>query len=214
MVRQVAIRTNAADVVRFLRADLRRQLPFAIAFSLTKVAQDAQAEIRSKTDQAFKVRAKRRMRTAVAIHTASKRDHPRIRSRVGVRDEFLVPHIRGGIKRPAKGARKLAIPTRIVTRTRTSTGKIRASMKPRKLFDTGTARATPDQIRRKRWRSGRLKRLGDAVLYLRRRRARIRKRWKFVEQAHDVAKRRGPVHFKAALERALTPRVPLKPPGP
>lgn len=211
----IRIRTNASDWIRLMR-DGRRQMPFAIALALTRVAQDARRAARREAADSFKIRAKGRLLGSENRNTgtvryvpASKRDKP-IRSQVAIIDAFMALHATGGVKRPKRGAKQLAIPTRYVARARTSGGKIPSRFKPRKLFDAKRAFVTPTEIRKtgeKRSR-GALRRIG--LLFLRRRRARIRQTWGFEKAALEAARRKGPRHFHEAVHKALEPRVPIR----
>ncbi|MEK7766078.1 MAG: hypothetical protein AAB368_07545, partial [bacterium] len=195
---------NAAELAEALSAFAARQLPFATAVSLTRLAQGAQDELRKTLPSFFKVRGPRVGR-GVTINRAEKRDWPRCKAEVGTRDEFMARQVTGGEKRPEKGAARVAIPTRFVASQRTSAGAIPARLKPRVVRSRKGAWVTRETGSAQLFLAvGQAKgvqaRLRNAVLFLLRTRAKIRPRWPFVRVAGEKARK----DYRAIFARELT----------
>lgn len=114
---------------------VRRQLPFATAVALTRVAIDSQAAVRSRLGETFRGPAKQgrainpRIAKGIRVKPASKGDWPHPEAQVGVLDEFMALHATGGVKRPKAGSRHIAVPTRLVKRM--ASGAVPSALKPR-----------------------------------------------------------------------------------
>ena len=131
---QVTVATNAPQLERQMREIAERQLPFATAVGLTWTARDVVTDERAEIPRRVTVRSKRILQ-GVGFTPASKRDWPHPKAVVGHRDAFMVPQEIGGPKRAEKGARHVAIPLRVVSVRRTTTGAIPKRLKPRQLLD-------------------------------------------------------------------------------
>lgn len=136
---KLGVNSNLGSVSLAFRDLAKKQLPFAQAVALTRIAQLARDEQRRQMPRRFDIRSKRVI-TAIAMQRAEKRDFPRSFALVGVRsakDSFLVIHEEGGLKRatnrsvasPRDGAR-IAVPTKGIQQRRTSTGKIPKRLRP------------------------------------------------------------------------------------
>lgn len=110
------------------------QMPFAMARALTRLAQDAQTEVRRGLPQRFTIRNKF-VQGGIRITSANKR---KLESSVYSKDDFMGRQEEGGSKR-AKG-QNLAIPassrgTTHVRKGKNASGVIDRSLKPGKLTD-------------------------------------------------------------------------------
>lgn len=196
-----AITTNADEVSRAFLFLKRDQVPFATAVALTRVAQQARLAVQAQMGQTFKLRNPRVVK-GVRINAAKKRDRP-IRSEVGILDQFMADHALGVIRKATK-ARRLAIPTKFAASKRTRGGKIRASMKPRRVLSRKGARVEGEgnraTILRGRGRGG-----GGKLLrmFLLRSRVKIAKSWPFQQQVLRKAQANYGAEFVGALADAV-----------
>ena len=114
-------------------------------------------------------------------------------------------HARGGIKRPR--GQHIAIPSREIEGKRTKGGAIKKALRPRQVLSKAGRR----QAFKIKFQSGQeaiVRRKGKKrsplqVLYLLERSARIRKSFRFHEDATKVARRVLPGHFRKRLRQAL-----------
>jgi len=213
MTFEVQIEHNADLLARKLNLAQRKQIPFAVQEGLNSLAFEARDTIRRELPFRFTIRSSR-IKTGVAVSKANKRDWPdRIRSAVGIRDEFMVAHETGGLRRPSrespgKGLPRIAIPTRVVEARRTSTGRIPKSLRPREIIAANRARVQSTKtgrgiIRLSNRVAKRQRKRKTAILFLLRRSVRIRPRWDFRITALEVAGAKYPGIFREKLEFAL-----------
>lgn len=127
---EVAVESNALEVMRDLDDLGRKQLPFALATTLTKVAQVSVERKHKQLPSLFMVRSKGVAR-GITMTRAEKKEWPNTQSVVGSRDEFMVLQEIGGLKRPGSGS-NVAIPTKAIQRT--ASGRVRASQKPKAIL--------------------------------------------------------------------------------
>lgn len=128
----VQVRTNLAQLYTYLDRAARSQVPFATAVALTRLAQAGQVRVRQGLPHRFHLRSGWVAR-GIGIEAARKNDWPRSRATVGSRDDFMVLQETGGTKRPRK-TRELALPgERVLGQLRSSTGRIPASRRPKRL---------------------------------------------------------------------------------
>lgn len=187
----VNVATNSRELTNALRSVRTKQLPFAVARGLTKLAGIVRDAERDELTDVFTLR-NQRVRRGITIEPARKTDWPNSFSEVGTRDDFIARHITGGTKRPERGARKLAIPARHIAGSRTSTGRIRKTQRPGRIMRQKGA-STTDRYIRGGTRTAAARR-GLSIAYIRARRARIRATYPFVAVARlEVAAHYGPV---------------------
>lgn len=175
----VKVSSNAGEVSRQFVRLARNQLPFAQAQALNDVAFASKAALTRTAGRWFKVRNQTWPRNAPAVIRAKKRDFPRQKAVVGLKEwaGFLDLHATGGLRRSKKGHR-MAVPTRRVKRTKS--GRIRKAQKPRQLRERSTfipQKLLQNQIST-RARSRRDQRVVWHTLH---RRVRIKARWPFYE---------------------------------
>lgn len=204
------VTSNADQLGRKIDNLLRSQLPFATAAGLTELARTARDPIRQHMTHVFTIRNKRVLR-GVRFRPANKRDWPTPQSEVGTLDEFMVLHETGGLKRPKRGASRVAVPTDLVKRQRTSTGRVPKRFKPKPAISAGKARVIGQTgrglIRRtqpkRRTRGAQNKVKRRAILFLLRPNVRIKPRLKLQETATNYARvAYGPI-LKKWIERAI-----------
>ena len=104
---KVTITNNATKVAADLDAAARRQIPFATAVTLTRVSQDAKAELRSGLRGYFTIRSGWVSRGIV--HEPARKSTWPIAAVVATRDGFMARQAEGGLKRAATG-KKLGLP--------------------------------------------------------------------------------------------------------
>lgn len=214
MTFKVELKSNARQLSKQLGELARRQLPFATAAALTDTALDARDRLRGTLDRYFTVRAKARMQRGISIQRAEKRHWPRPFALVGSRDEFMVPHVTGGTKRPQRGAKTVTIPAKWIKRT--ATGRIPKSIKPRQLREKKGTVVTDEEIKRRPpGARAKARTRGLQVVYLRRRSVKIDDRWPFESLVRLATRTHYPVHFEAQLRDAVATakrRAPAPPP--
>lgn len=130
----IEFKIDTSAVSRHLHYLAFDQMPFAMARALTRVAQDAQIEVRRGLPHKFTIRNKF-VQGGIRITSANKR---KLESSVYSKDDFMGLQESGGSKR-AKG-RNLAIPassrgTTHVRKGKNTHGVIDRSLKPGKLTD-------------------------------------------------------------------------------
>ena len=103
------------------------QIPFAVALSLTKVAQDAQQEIRRQLPQRFTIR-NNFVSSGIRIIPATKTS---LESAVFSKDDFVTLQEVGGLRRPVAGSH-IAVPEAVHTN---KPGIISHSNRPRQLLE-------------------------------------------------------------------------------
>jgi len=135
----IEIKTDFAGALKGLDSLTYKQLPFASALTLTRLAQMSQDELRSKLPGDFTLR-NNWVQKGIVIEAAKKKDWPFQSAQVGSRDYFMALHAVGGIKRPKEGT-NLALPRAI---------------RPNKT----------DLVKRKDWPSRLLKKKGKNAPYL------------------------------------------------
>jgi hypothetical protein len=193
MVLIVSVDLNTRKFDRWLSQAPRKQVPFAIAKSLTMTAQDAQKEIKRELLLRFTIR-NRHVPRGIRIKAATKR---RPIAEVGSIDAFMKLQETGGVKKPRR-SRRLAIPTRQVRRTKT--GRVRKAQRPRQLLNRKNvfeARSRKGAVIFQRTRTG-LK-----ALYILRPSAQIKPRFGLRSTATKVAERRGQRNFVRAMAVAM-----------
>lgn len=201
----VMVTSNAPGVAAALRELALRQLPFATAVALTRVAQDAGKHVVDKLPSHFKVRTQRTLKT-VAVERANKKDWPNVHARVGTKDEFMALQVTGGTKRPQKGAAHIAVPTRLVTAKRTGTGKVPKALKPRQLREREDVFLAQQEIRKRLGKRSRgaSANLGDVgTFYNLVTSATINPRWPLPQEVETSATQGYGAHFEREMTAAI-----------
>lgn len=181
---------------RAMNSLVRDQIPYATVQALTSVAYDARDRVRQELPRRFTIR-NRGLLKGVQVERASKRDWPRIRAVVGLRDALWVPHESGASLHPSRSTYH-AIPTRRVKRNRG--GTVRKSQQPREIIDRGRGHFAGSTIRLNHYQRRERR---AATMYLLRKSIRIRPALRFEETARSVAVRRLHPTFQAELKAAL-----------
>lgn len=181
----IKVEHNALEASAWVKHLAKKQAPFVMAATLTEVAKDARDEQRDKIHDRFTVRA-RRFPQSFRHVPASKGDWPNTRSIVGVLDEWVARHERGGTVRPSRAGR-FAVPGAKVKRTKT--GKVRASQKPGAIMSAGRGFIRDGILFR---RKGRKKKDGTysappVAMFMLRRRVRLEPRLLFVPTVTSTA---------------------------
>lgn len=193
---KVYVKTNAGELVRYLRELEQREIPFAMSVALNRTAVRIRDRVRAELPRRYTIRKPGVLR-GWQVRASSKRQWPRLRAVVGSRDYFWTLHATGGIKRPARGS--VAIPTRAVRRTKR--GAIGKAQRPGALIAKGRARVDQDAGAIRATKT--TKRRPLSLLYLLRRQVRIPKTLPLEEIAREEVARRLPREFRRAMSEAI-----------
>jgi hypothetical protein len=203
---EVRVESNAREAGAWIHRIRRQALPYATAVSLTKCARPVGAELGASIATYFKQRSKGLAR-AFTEKRAEKSDWPRPQAIVHLREwaEFMADHATGAERRPEKGARRMAVPTSLVKRT--TTGRVRATQKPRRLRDKkGTVirevgASTVIQIAR-----GRRAKTKAGIFYTLHRRVKIKEVWPVERIAQEKFASIYPRIFRRELHQEVQKR--------
>lgn len=127
------VSTNAKGLQIALSKLAKDQLPFATAVALTRCAVDARDAERKILNRRFTLRSRKRVEGGIQINRAEKKDWPKCKAEVGLKDEFMARHVTGGEKTPKPGRKHVAIPTRLVERG--PSGGVINRLKPKTVID-------------------------------------------------------------------------------
>ena len=201
---QINISSNYKKLSRSLDQVGRKQLPFAFAKTLNQTMKAVGKYTVARTyPRAFDVRNKGFFKAAMftkdAVRWATK-----TKLRVSARDRFdrgnLQLHATGGTKRARSG--RIAMPSRFTKATRGARG-VRKALRPRAVVDTPKGfidRDGPrDAIYQRYGRGGKRIRL----LYVLHRSAKIRKRFRFYEDAERITRAVSPKLFSRNFSHAI-----------
>lgn len=208
----VFVRSNWLEVYKYLDRAARKQVPFAAALALTRLAQVGQARTRSTLSSKFKLRSGW-VSGGIRVVPAKKSDWPHPFSAVGSRDQFMVLQETGGTKRPYRAPR-VAIPG--INQPRGPGGRTPRGQRPRAL------------LRKKRYFMQRLvsgahagqlallhrvtgERYPVHVVYLFEPKVEIKARFHFRETIEQSASRQYAAIFDRVLRQALAQQLPKRP---
>ena len=206
MVVSLNIKDDIKRATRRLNDIEKRQIPQATKNAVNDTIKDIRRQIVGVTaPRAFTIRNKTFISSQLRMEFS--KDKRNIRAAVfdAKGRGNLELHARGGIKRPR--GQHIAIPSRFVEGKRTKSGKISKALRPRQVLSKAGRRQAfkikfqsgqEAIVRRKGKKSSPLQ-----VLYLLERSARIRKSFRFHEDATKVARRVLPGHFRKRLRQAL-----------
>lgn len=118
-----------------------KQLPFATAKTLTRLAQDSREELRKELNSSLTIRSRGLLKKAVIYDRANKKDFPFPESSVGVSKDFdfLSQHATGKTRIPLTridGGKYRAVPNPKAIK-RTASGKINKKKRPTFLLRGG-----------------------------------------------------------------------------
>jgi len=202
---QINVSSNYKKLSRSLDQVGRKQLPFAFAKTLNQTMKAVGKYTVARTyPRAFDVRNKGFFKAAMftkdAVRWATK-----TKLRVSARDRFdrgnLQLHATGGTKRARSG--RIAIPSRYVGSRRRKDGRVKPALLPRTVVNTQKGfidRDGPrDAIYQRYGRGGKQVRL----LYVLHRSAKIRKRFRFYEDAERITRAVSPKLFSKNFSHAI-----------
>lgn len=194
----LSVKVDIKDAARHLDRMQRKQLPFAIARALTKLAQEAQKEIQQEIPKRFNVTRKwwlKQQPTGIKITPATKQ---KLESSVYTKAYFAELQEEGGTKRPHKGSR-IAVPSdNVKAKKNRRSGAVREQASKPKVFYANT-----DTGKRAMFRRRTKKPYPIEMLYTFTPTAWVRKRFKFVETAERVVRQRFKRVFEESLRKAL-----------
>jgi len=200
----VNVSSNYKKLSRSLDQVGKKQLPFAFAKTLNQTMKAVEKYTVARTyPRAFDVRNCAFFRAAMFTGSAVKRA-TKTKLRVSARDRFdrgnLQLHATGGTKRARSG--RIAIPSRFTKATRGARG-VRKALRPRAVVNTPKGfidRDGPrDAIYQRYGRGGKQVRL----LYVLHRSAKIRKRFRFYEDAERITRSVSPKLFRKNFSQAI-----------
>lgn len=205
----IRVRTNFAEAIDWLNMMATRQVPFATAKALTMTARDVRDTVRSDLPQHFHLRGPG-LANGLRIVSASKADWPHCKAQAGSILDFMELQETGGTKRPQKGAKNIAIPTKATDNRRSSGGRLPVKAKPRALLDMKSV-FVGDHVIRKRLRKvgGKQRGTPTLALFLLRRETTIKPRFEFRKTAEGVVGKVYAKNFRQAFEDAI--KAPKKP---
>ena len=201
---QINVSSNYKRLSRSLDQLGRKQLPFSFTKTLNETLNAVQKYTVARTyPRAFDVRNRAFFKASMFTGTAVKRA-TKTKLRVSARDRFdrgnLQLHATGGTKRAKSG--RIAIPSRFTKATRGARG-VRKALRPRAVVDTPKGfidrRGSRDAIYQRYGRGGSKVRL----LYVLQPRARIRKRFRFYEDAQRITRQVSPKLFRRNFSQAI-----------
>jgi hypothetical protein len=200
----VNVSSNYKQLSRSLDQLGRKQLPFAFAKTLNQTMKAVGKYTVARTyPQAFDVRNKSFFKAAMFTKDSVRWAKP-TNLRASARDQFgrgnLQLHATGGTKRARSG--RMAIPSRY-TKARRGPKGVRKTLRPRAVVDTPKGyidRDGPrDAIYQRFGRSGKQVRL----LYVLQPSAKIRKRFRFYEDAQRITRAVSPKLFRKNFSHAI-----------
>lgn len=204
---QVVVTSNAVDAARWLDGLARKQIPFASAVALTRLAQVAQKLLKANLRRHFTIR-NARVGQGIRIKRAEKTDWPRCQAFVGSVDNFMINQATGEPKRSRDG-HHVAIPSRIAISARTGSGKMPAAVKPRALVHSsrgfiGLVEGGREAIFRRTGRQkGNLRNLGVTRYYLLATQQPMKKRWPIREEVSQAVGSNYEAVFARELRAAI-----------
>ena len=202
---QINVSSNYKKLSRSLDQVGRKQLPFAFAKTLNQTMKAVQKYTVARTyPRAFDVRNRGFFKAAMFNPKHSVRWATKTKLRVLARDRFergnLQLHATGGTKRARSG--RIAIPSRY-TKARRKTEGVPPGLRPRAVVDSPKGfidRDGPrDAIYQRYGRGGNRVRL----LYVLHRSAKIRKRFRFYEDAERITRAVSPKLFSNNFSHAI-----------
>lgn len=198
---RLGVSIDFRSAVEALDGAQKRQVPFAIAKTLTGLAFEARKHLVDVTGpRDFDIRNKRFLGVALRVDPARKdKLEATIYDRLG--REYLKTQAEGGTKKPRGSA--IAIPSRELQAKRTSTG-VPKRLRPRNIPATFKLRIGADEYLARR--KGRAKKL--EVVYLLERKAMIPKRFRAYEDVAAVVQRSANEIFAREMARALASARP------
>jgi len=207
----VKVQTNTPWVRLAISDVARRQMPFAMAHALTMTAGFARDDVRDNVVRKFTIRNQSLLRSAKGgflAQRAEKKDWPNPQAAVFTRMNFWKLHETGGQKRPERGAKRVAIPTKFTIRKGRrggggkKAGSMKPSFKPKAIRKRKTARIEGDELRAK-VTSGNARRLRFPIFYLLKPSVRIKPELEMREVVFATAKRRLNPQFNHSLGKAI-----------
>lgn len=133
----IEIQTNVTKTLAQLDELANKQLPFATALALTRLAQASQGDLRSSLRQYFTIRNDF-VSKGIRIQAAKKADWPFPRAEIGSKDQFMSLQALGGTKTSQSG-KEIAVPIKARPNRQAATPK--SSWPGRLLSRRGTKRA-------------------------------------------------------------------------
>ena len=215
------VRCSLKDLAKTLEKEVKKeikQVKFAAVGALNRCAFDARTALQSGYGKAFHVRNKSLPRK-IEVTKATKDNPVAIVALNAPKTEFMEIHTTGGVAKPTK-SKAMAIPDKSIQEPgRTSTGRMKQSLKPSNLLkyaDTHQSKkrgkvATPHAFKMKT-------RGGDVViarrnkadrsemdfLYREEKEAKIKKSWDFKGIVKKVVDKKMEKYFDESLKKAMS----------
>lgn len=133
----ITVDVDWTPLSRYLDDMRRRQLPYVTAASTTKLAQLAQADVRSSLGSRFTMRSQW-ISKGIRIVRAEKKDWPAVQAIVGTLDWFMLPQETGAKRVPEGSRQHLPVPASGIRPTKET--KIPRSKFPKALLSGGRSK--------------------------------------------------------------------------
>ena len=214
------VRCSLKDLAKTLEKEVKKeikQVKFAAVGALNRCAFDARTELQSGYGKAFHVRNKSLPRK-IEVTKASKDNPVAIVALNAPKTEFMEIHTTGGVAKPTK-SKAMAIPDKSIQEPgRTSTGRMKQSLKPSNLLkyaDTHPSKkrgkvAIPHAFKMKTRggdvviaRRNKADRSEMGFLYREEKEAKIKKSWDFKGIVQKVVDQKMEKYFDEALKKAM-----------
>lgn len=202
----ITLKSNSIEVAAALDDVARKQIPFASALALTRLANDARADVRGSLNQYFNIR-RGWVAKGIQTESARKMDWPMQQSVVGTKDDFMARQELGGDK-VGRSGKNLAMPTtKASERDKVST----PGTWPSRLLAKGGKRKYFVQKLKTGLNAGRsavMRRTGQGstplqVLYILKSKVHVPATWRFRDTVERRVEGKWGVYFGQALARAL-----------
>ena len=203
-IMQINISSNYKRLSRSLDQVGRKQLPFAFAKTLNETMKAVEKYTVARTyPRAFDVRNRAFFKASMFTGTAVRRA-TKTKLRVSARDRFgrgnLQPHATGGTKRARSG--RIAIPSRFTKAARGAKG-VRKALRPRAVVGSPKGFIDRDGPRDAIYQRYGCDGSKVRLLYVLQPTARLRKRFRFYEDAERITRSVSPKLFRRNFSQAI-----------
>lgn len=195
----IEIKTNVTKTLAQLDDFAYKQVPFASALALTRIAQRVQKSSQSALSKYFTIRTPW-VSKGIRIEPARKNDWPYQEAVVGSKDPFMALQALGGVKKGLKQNVAIPIgarPTKLSTTPRSMWPKKLLSSKKQHAF-ISKRRSAPAIVQANPSDPRKLQ-----VMYLLKPTVRMKARWPFESNATAIVQSQYDREFGAALARAI-----------
>ncbi len=202
----IEIKTDFSEALKGLDNLAYKNVPFASAVALTRLAKMSREELRSRLPGDFTLR-NTWVSKGITIESANKKDWPNQSASVGSRDYFMALHAVGGIKKPKSGT-NLSLPKAI---RQSETDLIKKKDRPAQLLRKKgknapyifTSKKGKKMIAVNLEGPSRIRNFSRTILYTFSRQARVKPDWPINERTNLIVQRQYFKVFGQALGEAI-----------